>query len=80
MPSPNLLERMSSFESKSSTKSELKPPQKLNLKKASVDDLRKLYEERVGTAKTLVEAGSGRRGSQATLSSEELTINRAATS
>lgn len=82
-PSPGLLERMSSFESKSSTRSELRPPQKLNLKKASVDDLRKLYEERVGTARTLVEAGSSRRGSQATPTSpqeEQDLLSRAATS
>lgn len=79
-PSPSLLERMSSFEGTSSKRSELRPPQRLNLKKASVDDLRKLYEERVGTAKTLVEAGSGRQGSQPALSPGEHALGRAATS
>jgi Rho GTPase-activating protein 1 len=32
-------------------------PKKLNLKKQSVEDLRRLYEERAGTASVLVEAG-----------------------
>jgi Rho GTPase-activating protein 1 len=32
-------------------------PNKLNLKKQSVEDLRRLYEERAGTASVLVEAG-----------------------
>ena len=36
-------------------------PNKLNLKKQSVDDLRKLYEERAGTASVLVEAGKWNR-------------------
>lgn len=56
--SPGLLQRMPSFES-SKGSSSLAPmsPRKLNLRKASVDDLRRLYEERAGTAQTLVEVG-----------------------
>ncbi|KAF2736470.1 hypothetical protein EJ04DRAFT_511115 [Polyplosphaeria fusca] len=57
-PSPGLLQRMPSFETFNSP---LTPgptsPRRLNMKKASVDNLRRLYEERAGTAKTLVEAG-----------------------
>lgn len=57
-PSPSLLKRMPSFEvNKARATLDPRAPQKLNLKKASVDDLRRLYEERAGTAKTLVEAG-----------------------
>jgi Rho GTPase-activating protein 1 len=49
---------MPSFEaSKRPNLEPLAPPRRMNLKKASVDDLRRLYEERAGTAKTLVEAG-----------------------
>jgi Rho GTPase-activating protein 1 len=58
-PSPGLLQRMPTFET-SKTPPTLAPPgnpRKINMKKASVDDLRRLYEERAGTAKTLVEAG-----------------------
>lgn len=57
-PSAALLQRMPSFET--SKKDHLAPPtapRKLNAKKKSVDDLRRLYEERVGTASALVEAG-----------------------
>jgi len=60
-PSPALLQRMPSFET--SKKECLAPPsnhRKLNLKKQSVDDLRRLYEERAGTASVLVEAGRRR--------------------
>jgi Rho GTPase-activating protein 1 len=32
-------------------------PRKVNLKKQSVEDLRRLYEERAGTASVLVQAG-----------------------
>jgi Rho GTPase-activating protein 1 len=37
-------------------------PKKINLKKQSVEDLRKLYEERAGTASVLVEAGKKKQG------------------
>jgi Rho GTPase-activating protein 1 len=61
-PSPALLQRMPSFEtSKGPVAAKEQPtlaPRKLNLRKASVDDLRRLYEERAGTAKTLVRMGS----------------------
>lgn len=58
-PSAGLLQRMPSFETSRSPPSLAPPvaPRRLNMKKASVDDLRRLYEERAGTAKTLVEAG-----------------------
>lgn len=36
----------------------LEAPKRLNLKKASVDDLRRLYEERVSLAEGLGRAGS----------------------
>lgn len=58
-PSPALLQRMPSFET-SRKEHNLAPPsqpRKLNLKKKSVDDLRRLYEERAGTASALVDAG-----------------------
>ncbi|KAK4610694.1 Rho GTPase-activating protein 8 [Fulvia fulva] len=54
-PSPGLLKRMESMESNKSTHS--LEPKKLNLKKASVDDLRRLYEERATTVQSLAEAG-----------------------
>ncbi|KAF2204736.1 hypothetical protein GQ43DRAFT_363949 [Delitschia confertaspora ATCC 74209] len=57
-PSPGLLQRMPSFETSNNQRGLAPPvaPRKLNIKKASVDDLRRLYEERAGTAQTLVEA------------------------
>ncbi|EME44569.1 hypothetical protein DOTSEDRAFT_72126 [Dothistroma septosporum NZE10] len=54
-PSPGLLKRMESMESAKSSNS--LEPKKLNLKKASVDDLRRLYEERVTTVQSLAEVG-----------------------
>lgn len=63
-PSPGLLKRMSSMETGSTgeaSSQKREGPKKLNLKKASVDDLRRLYEERVHTVKGL--AGSLRKGS-----------------
>lgn len=65
-PSPGLLKRMSSMETAGASEAGMQrreslEPQKLNLKKASVDDLRRLYEERVHTVKGL--AGSLRKGS-----------------
>lgn len=58
-PSPGLLQRMPSFETRKTdtTESTRLQPKKLDLKKQSVDDLRRLYEERAGTAGILVEAG-----------------------
>lgn len=62
-PSPGLLQRMPSFEKNQKQDDGPCPvrkmftPKKLNLKKQSVDDLRRLYEERAGTASALVEAG-----------------------
>jgi Rho GTPase-activating protein 1 len=53
--SPGLLKRMPSLEqtNKSKPEPERLAPRKLNLKKASVEDLRKLYEERTTTANVL---------------------------
>ncbi|KAF2846324.1 hypothetical protein T440DRAFT_406037 [Plenodomus tracheiphilus IPT5] len=66
-PSAALLSRMPSFE-KSQVKEDegsrvvgrTLAPKKLNLKKQSVEDLRRLYEERAGTATALVEAAKQR--------------------
>jgi Rho GTPase-activating protein 1 len=60
--SPGLLHRMPSFESRQTPnhgviERKMLTPNKLNLKKQSVEDLRRLYEERAGTASVLVEAG-----------------------
>lgn len=67
-PSPGLLRRMPSFEPQSETtalnrnqSANRTNPRKLDLKVSSVDELRRLYEDRAGTAQTLVQAG--RRGS-----------------
>jgi Rho GTPase-activating protein 1 len=60
-PSPSLLKRMPSFEPKQEESPSDEPqhlgPRKLDLRKTSVDDLRRLYEERAGAAQTLVELG-----------------------
>lgn len=62
-PSAALLQRMPSFEKSPQQEAETCPvrrmldPKKLNTKKQSVEDLRRLYEERAGTANALVEAG-----------------------
>ncbi|KAI4630569.1 hypothetical protein J4E80_001507 [Alternaria sp. BMP 0032] len=68
-PSPSLMQRMPSFENFAKDQSKkddadaetgvargrtLKP-KKMNLKKQSVEDLRRLYEERAGTASVLVQ-------------------------
>lgn len=60
--SPGLLHRMPSFEARAQPVIERKmlTPNKLNLRKQSVEDLRKLYEERAGTANALVEAAKWR--------------------
>jgi Rho GTPase-activating protein 1 len=69
-PSPSLMQRMPSFENfKTETPKPkdddcpvrgLLRPKKMNLKKQSVEDLRRLYEERAGTASVLVQAGKQR--------------------
>ncbi|UPX16940.1 uncharacterized protein EKO05_0007321 [Ascochyta rabiei] len=58
--SPGLLKRMPSLEQTKRPEPERLAPRKLNLKKTSVDDLRKLYEERAGTANVLVEVSRQR--------------------
>lgn len=69
-PSPGLLARMSGIEqTQSEPAGSTLGPQRLNLKKASVDDLRRLYEERVSTAESLRRAEAARRGSSSALSS-----------
>lgn len=60
--SEGLLRRMPSFQAPPPIPTG--PVRKLDLKKKSVDDLRKLYEERTGTAKQLV--GVGRERSRST--------------
>ena len=67
--SPGLLHRMPSFEARNPPVDpcldrKMLTPKKLNLKKQSVDDLRKLYEERAGTASVLVEAGRWNRDAE----------------
>lgn len=66
-PSPGLLQRMSSVGSVKAGSGSVnagieKLPKNVGLKKASVDDLRRLYEERAGTVANLANAAS-RRGS-----------------
>lgn len=58
--SPGLLKRMPSLEQTNRPEPERLAPRKLNLKKTSVEDLRKLYEERAGTANVLVEVSRQR--------------------
>jgi Rho GTPase-activating protein 1 len=58
--SPGLLKRMPSLEVRPTQSSaERLAPKKLNLKKQSVEDLRRLYEERAGTASLLVKMPTG---------------------
>lgn len=67
-PSPGLLKRMSTMENVNGGGGGLavqQEPRKLNLKKASVDDLRRLYEERVEVAGGLKRVETGRRESGA---------------
>ncbi|WPH02110.1 Hypothetical protein R9X50_00496500 [Acrodontium crateriforme] len=66
-PSPGLLARMSSMESipQRRPSSGSLEPKRLNLKKASVDDLRRLYEERASTVLSLAQADAARRKSSA---------------
>ena len=62
-PSPGLLKRLESMEAANGgRKGELQGPRKLDLRKASVEDLRRLYEERVFTVEGLAKARSVRRG------------------
>lgn len=68
-PSAGLLKRMQSMPVASSAtddadQSRTLHPRKLNLRKASVDDLRRLYEERVSTVESLKAAEMARRGSR----------------
>ncbi|KAF2997299.1 hypothetical protein E8E13_001120 [Curvularia kusanoi] len=58
--SPGLLKRMPSLEQTNRPETERLAPKKLNLKKTSVEDLRRLYEERAGTANVLVEVSRQR--------------------
>ena len=68
-PSPGLLKRISSMEVSSDTAASSTSslqPRRLNLRKTSVDDLRRLYEERVSTAQSLARADAVRKGSAST--------------
>lgn len=65
-PSPGLLKRMGSMEVAPSQPSPSLEPHKLNLKKQSVEALRRLYEERATTAQGLAKADSLRRTSSTT--------------
>jgi Rho GTPase-activating protein 1 len=71
-PSPGLLNRMSSFErrtSESTSPSSLEPHH-ITLRKSSVDDIKRLYEERASVARTLVEAGKMRKASSSSSTTE----------
>jgi Rho GTPase-activating protein 1 len=57
--SPGLLKRMPSLEVRPAPQTERLAPRKLELKKQSVEDLRRLYEERAGTASVLVNMTTG---------------------
>ncbi|KAK5171258.1 uncharacterized protein LTR77_004402 [Saxophila tyrrhenica] len=71
-PSPGLLKRMSSMEPTTTGAAQASGsepqagaggglrPNRLDLKKQSVEDLRRLYEERVSTAQVLTKSGKGR--------------------
>ena len=68
-PSPGLLARMSSMEVSNNGSLQGKntlQPSKINLKKQSVEDLRRLYEERGRTANGLARADAARRASMTT--------------
>lgn len=78
-PSPGLLKRMASIESVHNTSSTAQVPdhnriapvvEKSGLRKSSVDDLKRIYEERAGLARaaSVSSVGSGRRTSSASLS------------
>lgn len=68
-PSPGLLKRMSSMEPATDVDPDNKAllaPRRLNMKKASVDNLRRLYEERAGTVQGLAKVDAVRRTSSQT--------------
>jgi len=62
-PSPSLLKRMSEMEGANQSAKPALQPQEVNPRKASVDDLRRLYEERASTVQSLAQADAARRGS-----------------
>ena len=68
-PSPGLLKRMTSMDLRSAEEKQRENerllPQGLGLKKASVDDLRRLYEERATTVSQLNSTSASRRSSNA---------------
>lgn len=74
-PSPGLLKRMTSMETVKTMdaqrdrqrEKEKLLPHKLGLKQASVDDLRRLYEERASTVAKLSVASESRRGSNVSM-------------
>jgi len=69
-PSPGLLQRMQSFgldgdAEASSSRPEEAEPERLGLKKPSVEDLKRLYEERLNTALGLAKVDAAKRDSTA---------------
>ncbi|KAK3113987.1 hypothetical protein LTR53_008161 [Teratosphaeriaceae sp. CCFEE 6253] len=71
-PSPGLLKRLENMELATATPTahEERPTRRMNMKKASVDDLRRLYEERLSTAEALKKADYVRRGSGSVVASQ----------
>ncbi len=68
-PSPGLLKRMSEMtisNSEASNEERLRV-KRLDMRKASVEDLRRLYEERGRTVESLAKAEAWRRGSGSTI-------------
>ncbi|KAK0317339.1 hypothetical protein LTR91_000264 [Friedmanniomyces endolithicus] len=75
-PSPGLLKRFETIEAATATTSRpaleepSAAPRRMNFKKASVDDLRRLYEDRLSTAEALRSAEFARRGSAVGIGSQ----------
>lgn len=68
-PSPGLLKRMASMDGEKDKDKDKILPRRLGLKQASVDDLRRLYEERAGAVAqlTTTSANASRRGSNVSM-------------
>jgi len=61
-PSPGLVQRIPSFDRPPMPDIPVSKPRRLDMRKPSVEDLRRLYEERAGTAKVIV--GTGAQGQE----------------
>ncbi|KAK3082350.1 hypothetical protein LTS18_004262 [Coniosporium uncinatum] len=57
-PSPGLIRRIPSFDPPPIPDIPVSEPRRLDMRKPSVEDLRRLYEERAGTAKFMVRTGA----------------------